>query len=99
MESRARSQSNLVIRQVNSFPRVNRFNDTIIPMFWAEYVRSNYYYTSTTLSKIIPEIVLRIKISQTAIKTVNYAYSTLKIYIKTVGIVLQHKCIKEIKLL
>lgn len=40
MESRARSQSNLVIRQVSNFPRVKRFSNTIIPMFWAEYVSS-----------------------------------------------------------
>ncbi|XP_054281067.1 scavenger receptor class B member 1-like [Macrosteles quadrilineatus] len=37
MESRARSQSNLVVRQVSSFPRVKRFSNTFIPMFWAEY--------------------------------------------------------------
>ncbi|KAG8272787.1 Belongs to the CD36 [Homalodisca vitripennis] len=37
MESRARSQSNLVVRHVSSFPRVKRFSNTIIPMFWAEY--------------------------------------------------------------
>lgn len=38
MESRARSQSNLVVRQVSYFPRVKRFSNLIIPMFWAEYV-------------------------------------------------------------
>lgn len=37
MESRARSQSNLVIRPLSGFPRIKKFSNTIIPMFWAEY--------------------------------------------------------------
>lgn len=37
MESRARSQSNLVIRPLSGFPKIKKFSSTIIPMFWAEY--------------------------------------------------------------
>lgn len=39
MESRARSQSNLVIRNLNGFSsEFHKFSNTIVPMFWAEYV-------------------------------------------------------------
>lgn len=39
MESRARSQSNLVVRKLTGFnEQVEKFSDTIVPMFWAEYV-------------------------------------------------------------
>lgn len=41
MESRARSQSNLVVRQITGFPRIERFSNMIIPMFWAEYVSTS----------------------------------------------------------
>ncbi|XP_071440804.1 scavenger receptor class B member 1-like [Hetaerina americana] len=37
MESRARSQSNLVIRNVTGIHRIGKFNGLIVPMFWAEY--------------------------------------------------------------
>ncbi|KAF2887442.1 hypothetical protein ILUMI_18731, partial [Ignelater luminosus] len=38
MESRARSQSNLVIRKLSGFNEiVDRFSDMVVPMFWAEY--------------------------------------------------------------
>lgn len=41
MESRARSQSNLVIRNLNGFSnQFHKFSNTIVPMFWAEYVRN-----------------------------------------------------------
>lgn len=42
MESRARSQSNLVIRNLNGFNnKFYKFSNTIVPMFWAEYVSDN----------------------------------------------------------
>ncbi|XP_075218703.1 scavenger receptor class B member 1-like [Lycorma delicatula] len=37
MESRARSQSNLVMRPVKGIKRVEKFSDMYIPIFWAEY--------------------------------------------------------------
>ncbi|XP_046383938.1 scavenger receptor class B member 1-like [Ischnura elegans] len=37
MESRARSQSNLVIRNITGINRVGPFNGLVVPMFWAEY--------------------------------------------------------------
>jgi hypothetical protein len=39
LESNARSQSNLVVRKLTGFNElVTQFSDTIIPMFWLEYV-------------------------------------------------------------
>lgn len=43
MESRARSQSNLVMRPVSGIKRIEKFSDMYIPIFWAEYV-SIYTY-------------------------------------------------------
>ncbi|KAG8232897.1 hypothetical protein J437_LFUL012810 [Ladona fulva] len=37
MESRARSQSNLVVRNGTGIHRVGRFSGMVLPMFWAEY--------------------------------------------------------------
>nr|XP_018914564.1 PREDICTED: scavenger receptor class B member 1-like [Bemisia tabaci]XP_018914565.1 PREDICTED: scavenger receptor class B member 1-like [Bemisia tabaci]XP_018914566.1 PREDICTED: scavenger receptor class B member 1-like [Bemisia tabaci]XP_018914567.1 PREDICTED: scavenger receptor class B member 1-like [Bemisia tabaci] len=60
MESRARSQSNLVVRQITGFPRIERFSNMIIPMFWAEYnqvglpwyISGLMYFTVMILPKI-----------------------------------------------
>jgi len=38
MESSARSQSNLVVRPLHGFSKVQIFSNLTIPMFWAEYV-------------------------------------------------------------
>ncbi|KAL3270704.1 hypothetical protein HHI36_021232 [Cryptolaemus montrouzieri] len=39
LNSRARSQSNLVVRPLDGFKEeIERFSNTVIPMFWAEYI-------------------------------------------------------------
>lgn len=54
MESRARSQSNLVIKNLNGFSnQFHKFSNTIVPMFWAEYVRNFINYTIFLIKTII----------------------------------------------
>ncbi|XP_039298581.1 scavenger receptor class B member 1 isoform X1 [Nilaparvata lugens] len=55
MESRARSQSNVIMRSVSGIPRVKRFSDMFIPMFWAEYnqVGLPWYITALMYSTVI----------------------------------------------
>jgi hypothetical protein len=38
VESRARSQSNLVMHPTSGFSNIDKFSNMTIPMFWAEYV-------------------------------------------------------------
>lgn len=39
MESRARSQCNLVMKSLGGFPDfVQKFSDSVVPLFWLEYV-------------------------------------------------------------
>lgn len=38
MESRARSQSNLVMHHIRGIKKAEKFSDMYIPIFWAEYV-------------------------------------------------------------
>ncbi|XP_050438444.1 scavenger receptor class B member 1-like [Adelges cooleyi] len=54
-ESRARSQSNLVVRPVNGFTNVDKFSNMTIPMFWAEYnqVGLPWYITSLMYFTVI----------------------------------------------
>lgn len=43
MESRARSQCNLIVKSLAGFSGdLNKFSNTIIPMFWLEYVSKSY---------------------------------------------------------
>lgn len=46
IESRARSQSNLVVRKLSGFSDVVKpFSDLVIPMFWLEYVSSHAHFS------------------------------------------------------
>lgn len=38
VESKARSQSNLVMHPTSGFSNIDKFSNMTIPMFWAEYV-------------------------------------------------------------
>jgi len=45
VESKARSQSNLVMHPTSGFSNIDKFSNMTIPMFWAEYV-SIYTYNN-----------------------------------------------------
>jgi len=40
VESKARSQSNLIMHPTSGFSNIDKFSNMTIPMFWAEYVRT-----------------------------------------------------------
>lgn len=51
MESRARSQSNLVLRNLEGFrAEFRKFSNTVVPMFWAEYVIRKLLFASSFAS-------------------------------------------------
>lgn len=53
--SRARSQSNLVVKKLTGFNEVvTPFTETIIPMFWLEYVRPTPRTRILFLNRAIP---------------------------------------------
>ncbi|XP_050531125.1 scavenger receptor class B member 1-like [Daktulosphaira vitifoliae] len=54
-ESRARSQSNLVVRPISGFSKIDKFSNMVIPMFWAEYnqVGLPWYITSLMYFTVI----------------------------------------------
>jgi scavenger receptor class B protein 1 len=55
IESRARSQSNLVIHPTSGFGNIDKFSNMTIPMFWAEYnqVGLPWYITSLMYFTVI----------------------------------------------
>ncbi|KAF4520710.1 hypothetical protein B566_EDAN012497 [Ephemera danica] len=57
MESRARSQSNLVVRPLRGINRVQAFSDLTVPMFWAEYNQVGLPWYISWLMYFVVEIV------------------------------------------
>lgn len=57
VESRARSQSNLVMHPISGFSDIDKFSNMTIPMFWAEYVsiieRVYMYFVIRVIHKTI----------------------------------------------
>ncbi|XP_049766991.1 scavenger receptor class B member 1-like [Schistocerca cancellata] len=62
MESCARSQSNLIVRRLSGMPKLQRFSDLAVPMFWAEYHQVSLpgyiYYLMYFTVNILPELQL-----------------------------------------
>ncbi|KAK4878127.1 hypothetical protein RN001_010633 [Aquatica leii] len=88
IESRARLQSNLVVKELDGFNDiVERFSNTIIPMFWAEYnqvglplyITALVYFTVNVVPYLQFVVILMMIISGISLTI----YSTLK-YRRTV---------------
>ncbi|XP_065344696.1 scavenger receptor class B member 1-like [Cloeon dipterum] len=57
MESSARSQSNLVVRPLHGFSKVQAFSNMTIPMFWAEYTQVGLPWYIRWLMYLVVEII------------------------------------------